>query len=373
MIPPDISINGRSYSLEDIRTGIFERHLSSDFERDLLLFIKAWLLGQPAFRISTSGTTGEPKFISVEREKMVLSAHLTRQAFGLQPGDVALLCLSPKTIAGIMMAVRCLSIGMPMICTEPAGNPLRSLPPGFAPRFAAMVPLQLETILNEGYEALLREVRALLLGGAPVNTGLERRVEELPFPVYHTFGMTETLTHVAYRPLNGPDRSEVFSALPGYRIRNDRRGCLEISGSITDDEWVTTNDMAEILDEAHFRWLGRWDHIINSGGIKVNPEELERRVLPCLRSLNLPPVYIAAGLPDDRLGEKICLVFESNRSVRIPEHLWIEMGKYLPRQQVPREVYVVNSFFRTENGKIRRREVIRGITEGNFLLRKSLR
>jgi o-succinylbenzoate---CoA ligase len=220
MIPPDISINGRSYSLEDIRTGSFERHLSSDFERDLLLFIKAWLLGQPAFRINTSGTTGDPRSISAHREKMVLSARLTQQVFGLQPGDIALLCLSPKTVAGIMMAVRCLSIGMPMVCTEPAGNPLRSLPPAFGLRFTAMVPLQLETILNEGYEALLSKVRALLLGGAPVSTGLERRVEGAAIP---------GLPHIRY------DRNPDPCGLPGTQWS-------EPVGNFYHPPWVSNPD-----------------------------------------------------------------------------------------------------------------------------------
>ena len=372
-IIPDVSINGRCYTLEEIRQGRYERHLTSDFERNVLRFAQSWLSGQSAFRIRSSGSTGPAKEISIYREKMLLSATLTEKEFGLAQGDPALLCLSPEHIAGMMMIVRSLNTGMPMICAEPSGNPLRSIPPGIQLRFGAMLPFQFENVLNEGYTGLLQGMKALLLGGAPISPALESAAAGLSLPVYQTFGMTETLSHFACRPISGAKRSDVYKALRGYRFRCDARSCLEVSGPVTDGNWITTNDVIDLQDDRHFRWLGRHDHIINSGGIKANPEHLESELQPCLKKLGIPPTYIIIGLPDDRLGEKICLVVEGGRSTAIPDHMAVEMSAYVSRQRIPREVFIVSSLYRTENGKIKRKEVARSIAENNYLIRKGLR
>ena len=185
---------------------------------------------------------------------MVVSIRLTQQALRLTPQHTALLCLNPTYIGGIMMIARALHIGMDLLWVPTSAHPIRATSP--RADFSAMVPLQLQTVLEDD-PTLLHGAHAILIGGAPVSTSLEERIRtQLQSPVYHTYGMTETLSHIALRRLNGPEASPYFRVLGDTQISVDARGCLTIRGEITRDQPIVTNDLVTLIDQRHFQWRG---------------------------------------------------------------------------------------------------------------------
>ncbi|MGB3618070.1 MAG: hypothetical protein WBA12_08120, partial [Catalinimonas sp.] len=177
--------------------------------------------------------------------------------------------------------------------------------------------------------------------------------------LHHTYGMTETASHVALRRLNGPERSDYFTALPGIELRQDHRGCLLIRGAVTNQQLITTNDRVELLDAQRFRWLGRADWTINSGGVKVQPEEVERAVGRWLAGRGLARRYFAAGLAHPQLGEEVTLVVEGTDA--LPGELLDELRVALPRHHAPRRVQYVAEFKTTVTGKLDRRATLRSL------------
>ncbi|QJD80469.1 AMP-binding protein [Spirosoma rhododendri] len=325
-------------------------------------FLDAWRSGQERFTLHTSGSTGTPKPIELTRAQMRASAHLTGQTLGLQPGDAALVCLNTNYIAGIMMLVRGLELGLPMTIVEPVSNPL-ALPEvaGKSFAFTALVPLQLQTILTETPEkkAVLDGMKAILVGGAATSPALEALIQPITAPVYATYGMTETVSHIALRRLNGPDVSDVFTALTGVDLGTDERGCLHITSAATNFERIQTNDVVDLIDPMHFRLLGRADSVINSGGVKVQPEAIERLIQSTLAGAGLAPRLFIAGLPDDRLGQRVVLVLEN---CSLTDAQWAASQQavrdVLGPYSVPKSWHTVDAFSETATGKIDRQATV---------------
>jgi O-succinylbenzoic acid--CoA ligase len=337
------------------------------YEADTLAFCRAWLSGQAGFTLHTSGSTGTPKPIHLTRAQMQASAHLTGQTLGLQAGDAALVCLNTRYVAGIMMLVRGLELGLPMTIIEPTGNPLTDVDPAtirFA--FTALVPLQLQSILENTPDKLpiLNGMKAILVGGAATSPALEQALQLITAPVYATYGMTETVSHIALRRLNGPLKRSVFTALDGVTLGTDERGCLHITSAATNFERIQTNDVVERLDEGNFRLLGRADRIINSGGVKVQPEPIEQVIQSVLSKLRqethsfIPRLFVT-GLPDERLGQRVVVVVESG-GIRADE--WVAIQKAVREQlgtySVPKERITVEQFAETPTGKIDQKATI---------------
>ncbi len=325
-------------------------------------FIDAWQSGQERFTLHTSGSTGTPKPIELTRSQMRASAHLTGQTLGLQPGDAALVCLNTRYIAGIMMLVRGLELGLPMTIVEPVSNPLAlAETEGKSFAFTALVPLQLQTILTETPEkkAVLDGMKAILVGGAATSPALEALIQSITAPVYATYGMTETVSHIALRRLNGPDASDVFTALTGVDLGTDERGCLHITSAATNFERIQTNDVVDLIDPTHFRLLGRSDSVINSGGVKVQPEAIERLIQSTLAGAGLSPRLFIAGLTDDRLGQRVVLVLEN---CPLTDVQWTTSQQVvrdtLGAYSVPKAWYTVDAFTETATGKIDRRATV---------------
>ena len=247
MTSASLTIEGDAYDRDSLRLRRDNASLN-DNQRAALDFCQRWLDGATEFIVRTSGSTGAPKPISLRREQMEASARATGEALGLRAGMRALVCLPVRYIAGQMMLARGLVLGLAMTLVEPAGDPLAGLPADATFDFTAVVPLQLQTLLAgpSGYRERLNQMRAILVGGAPVSAALEQQIQTLTAPVYHTYGMTETATHIALRPLNGPGASSWFHPLPGVAIDVDNRGCLRVKGPMTLSHLLQTNDLVEL-------------------------------------------------------------------------------------------------------------------------------
>ncbi|WP_245764082.1 AMP-binding protein [Thermoflexibacter ruber] len=342
-------------------------NLGKPYLKQTLAFCWEWLQGKELFQLQTSGSTGSPKTIQVARWQMQASASLTAQVLHLQKDDTALVCLNTAYIGGKMMLVRGLEIGMPLLVTEPSANPFQNLKitdKDFqfgqytfqSLDFIALVPLQLFTILKEEKNKLdsFHKLK-IIVGGAPVNAELENLVQMIPNPVYATYGMTETVSHIALRRLNGKERSSYYQVLPQTSIGQDDRECLTIISPVTNFEKVITNDKVRLIDEHTFEWIGRVDNIINSGGIKIQIEKIELEIDKVLAFCQVFRRFVVIGLPDDKLGQSAVLVIEGE-----PLHQEIENNIYtllkinLNRYEVPKKIYYLVSFPETPTAKIDR-------------------
>ncbi len=349
-------------------------HPTTDYEAEALRFCQTWRSGQTEFVLHTSGSTGTPKAIGLSRAQMIASAQLTGQALNLQPGDSALVCLNVRYVAGVMMLVRGLELGLPMTIVEPTTHLLDILPPQSQFDFTALVPLQLQTVVvdNERGLTLLNRMKAILVGGAATSPSLEQAVQAVTAPVWATYGMTETVSHIALRRLNGPSASDWFTALPGVSLRLDDRGCLSIQSAATNFDRIETNDLADLHPDGSFRLLGRADSIINSGGVKINPEAVERVIQTVLANRNLSVRLFITGLPDDRLGQRVTIISEvgtmNNEQVPIsnqfPDYelfreIQGEIRKAVGPYAIPREWITMQTFVETPTGKIDRKATVR--------------
>ena len=362
-----------SFTTEDLRQAdrpeaVLDYLALPETLRSALIFAWQWVHGYESFEVPTSGSTGSPQLITVSRRRMLVSVGMTQQALSLTRQNAALLSLNPDFIGGRMMLARALQLGMNMVWVSPSAHPLRE----FTHRvdFLALVPLQLQTILADD-ASYLNKKHVILVGGAPVSARLEEAIRaQVRSPVYSTYGMTETLSHVALRRLNGAEASPYFRILGDTRFGTDERGCLTLRGSITDHQWLITNDLVEIVDARHFRWQGRYDWVINSGGVKVSPEQLE----PILESTLVafyeargqpPPRFFVAGVPDERLGERVVLFVEApgagdNRTAEILN----ELKARLPPYHAPQEIKHTTTFAETRSGKIDRRTTVGNFPDG---------
>ena len=320
-----------------------------------LEFITDWFNGQQLFEIKTSGSTGKPKVISISRRQMSLSAQNTIMALNIAAKDTALIAMNTKFIGGKMMIVRALESGMDMIILEPSSNPLHNLPGELRVDFTALIPLQLKEILENDPEKL-NQIKYILIGGAPLLPDLEVKIKDLKPAIYQTFGMTETVSHIALRRLNGVNASDLYTAFENINLSQDERGCLVINSEITNNQPVITNDIVEIINRKQFRWLGRIDNVINSGGIKIQIEKLERQ-LSVLLDTKLK--FFVYGIPDKKLGEKVALLIESEpMSEDLHKKILISLKGISQKYYRPREVLYLPSFIYSETGKIMKVESI---------------
>nr|WP_293300288.1 AMP-binding protein [Allomuricauda sp.] len=343
-IHPAFKLNGVPYSFNEL---LDKGHAlvkeGSVFERDMGTFLLGWLSQDPAQEVFTSGSTGAPKKINLKKEHMVNSAKATGQYFNMDAGHTALLCLPFSGIAGKMMLVRAMVLGWQLDYVEPTSTPLTRTSKRYD--FAAMVPLQVQNSLEQ-----LGQVRTLIIGGAPVNATLKKKLGTLGTHCYETYGMTETVTHIAIKAINGPEGSDIFQTLPGVNISKDTRGCLVIDAPAISDVKIVTNDLVDIVSEDTFQWLGRFDSIINSGGIKLVPEKIEEKLSPLFNSR-----FFVAGEPDEKLGQRLILIVEGTCNTK-QLLLEIKSLETLQKFEVPKVIYCVPKFIETKTGKILRNE-----------------
>jgi O-succinylbenzoic acid--CoA ligase len=270
-------------------------------------FLTEWQNESPYVEVKTSGSTGEPKPMLVEKQRMLASARRTNDFLGLQKGDTALLCMSLDYIAGKMMVVRTVERGLKLECVEPSGHPLKMWGVDCSIDFAAMVPMQVyNSLLVPEERERLKQIKHLIIGGGAIDEALAEELKTFPNNVWSTYGMTETLSHIALRRLSGPEASEWYTPFPSVRIGLNDEGCLVIDAPEVCEERLVTNDIAVLKGDA-FRILGRRDNVICSGGIKIQAEEVERLLRPHMR---VP--YLISKRPDAKFGEVVVLLTEGD-------------------------------------------------------------
>ncbi len=330
------------------------------WERVLHRFMLDWMDPAEAIVVETSGTTGRAKPIRVSKAAMRASARMTGRFFHLQSGDRALLCLPADHIAGQMMLVRAWELGLNLFTRAPQGLTLHDLP---QMAFAALVPTQLFRLLNEEGEGVqgLACIDNLLLGGAALTPAVHERVRQLPCRVYQSYGMTETLSHVALRRLQ-PDPEAYYAALDGVAITVDGQGRLIIDAPHLGVERLLTNDVVRLVNSRQFEWLGRFDNVINSGGLKSHPEALERKFSAAGVPLLAEREFIVTSLVDERLGERIVLIVEGEDEGG-GEALLAQLAAYCTVYECPKAVYFMRHLPRTGSGKIQRRAATERLRE----------
>lgn len=315
---------------------------------DLADFLTDWHSESPCMELHTSGSTGKPKQLCVSKEAMRASAEATCNFFKLKPGDSALLCLPLRYIAGKMMVVRALVGGLNLVTVEPSSTPLANLeePVDFAP----LVPMQVHSTLQQaGGSAQLEKARILLLGGGFVDAGLEEALQDCRAAVYASYGMTETLSHIALRRVNGPERSAYYTPLPGVRVSLTARNTLAICAPNIGVDYIETNDTAEIAADGTFRILGRVDAVINSGGVKIQAEDIEQQ-LTTATGLQV----LAGPVPHPVLGQAVGIIWEG--AAENEEALQRAIGE-LPRYHRP-QLVLHHPIPRTATGKMNRQAAV---------------
>lgn len=318
-----------------------------EWEQDFYGFLLEWWNEYPTLIVHTSGSTGAPKSIAVEKERMMQSAITTCAAIGLQHNDKALLCLPVRYIAGKMMVIRALVAGLDLYPVAPGGNPLTTIPEGLVFDFAAMVPLQVFNSL-QSKKTELETIKNGIIGGASIDPELEVEVASLPNAWYSTYGMTETLSHIALRRLNGMNRSETYHPVQRVAISLSTDETLVIDAPAICAETIVTNDIAHILPDGSFEILGRKDNVINSGGIKLQTEQIERKLS---NILDFP--FCITSVPDPKLGEKVALLIESKHVCET--ELLQKISGCLAAYEVPKHVFCIDRLPLTPNGKIDRK------------------
>jgi len=325
---------------------------------DLEEFLAEWHNDSPYVNVHTSGSTGQPKPMLVEKRRMEASARITCDFLGLKEGDSALLCMSLDYIAGKMMVVRALTRGLKLTVVEPTGSPSWNGDIDFA----AMVPMQVYNLLQtpEGRERLMA-VKHLIIGGGAVDEELASALASFPNAVWSTYGMTETLSHIALRRLNGPEASDWYTPFEGVTLSQTDEGCLVIDAPAVHDGALITNDIVEFditpsvssppyREGVPFRILGRKDNVICSGGVKIQAEEVERLLRARLRE-----PYLISKRPDPKFGEAVVLLTTSTDV----EAVRTVCQKVLPKYWQPRYIVHVNQIPLTETGKPARKEAER--------------
>lgn len=347
-----IHINGKLFNKENL----YELQTMPESKELWFLsvcdFLSHWFDDTDRIVSVTSGSTGQPKEIKLSKELMRNSARMTNAFFQLDGTKTALLCLPASYIAGKMMIVRAIVGNFQLVAVEPKSNPFESITTAID--FTAVTPFQLFHSIESLKKGLIYKV---IVGGSMVTKKLEELVENLPTEIYETYGMTETASHIALRRINGTEKSEFFKVLEGVNVQLDNRGCLVINATHLVENEIITNDRVELKDHHSFRWLGRVDTVINSGGIKIFPEQVERKLNDLIDCQ-----FFISSIPDKLLGNKVVLIIESSPfDVEKETNLKTQMKNRLAKYEIPKLFFYLPAFVFSVSKKILRTETLKNI------------
>ncbi|MBL0685512.1 AMP-binding protein [Aquimarina mytili] len=348
-IHDNFTINKHSLDREDLKRIAYNFIKEGEvYEQEVGNFLMDWLNEKDYIIVQTSGSTGKPKKIKVFKQHMVNSAKATGKFFKAKEDTTALLCLPACYIAGKMMLVRAMVLGWKIDLIPPKTNPLDTVYEQYD--FCAMVPLQLDNSLNR-----LHLIKKLIVGGGTVSEHLKELVQGLKTKVFETYGMTETVSHIAARRINPKkkDKKDIgfFRALPNITLSTDERNCLIIKAPQLNNETIITNDVVELKTYKKFLWKGRYDNVINSGGVKLYPEEIETKL-----QLLIDHRFFISSLPDNTFGDKLVLIIESDfdKVAYLSLKEAIHNLNILNKFEIPKKIFFIPQFIETNNGKIQR-------------------
>ena len=337
--------NGNSFNHEQLKNiGYSLVKGGVAFEKTIGDFLVDWLDDKDFVLVQTSGSTGQPKIIKLSKQAMVNSAMATAKYLDLKPGDTALHCLPSQYIAGKMMLVRAMVLGLEIDIVEPTSRPVFDYNKSY--RLCAMLPMQLESTIHN-----IQYIDILIVGGSPVSKTLASATQKLQTTIFATYGMTETVTHIALKAINNGVEKSVFETLPDVTISQDERGCLVIKAPKVTTETIVTNDIVKLHSTSSFEWLGRFDNVINSGGLKLFPEQIEDHLKGKIQSQ-----FFIASEPNETLGQQLILILEADNNT-IDDSVFEGLGKF----QIPKAIYAVPQFVMTGSGKIQRKKTLEKI------------
>lgn len=346
-----LTIDNRSYSFEDIRQGKFAE--DDHYFTHALKFCRLWLNGSKEFELQTSGSTGLPKNILVNRSQMEVSAKATKRFFKISKNPILLCCLNTWFIAGKMMLVRGMEWNADICLVKPSLNPFSSPSLVLPYDLVAMVPLQVESCFTDelGLQGL-KHLKQLIIGGASSSPGIIEKLIQENIPAHQTYGMTETVSHIALAPIT--NSSLIYEVLEGVKIGVDERQCLWLEAPMAKESRLQTNDIITLVSSTSFIWQGRADFTINTGGIKVQPEQVEKTIKNLLSEFYGNVRFFIGGLADEQYGQKVVLLVELSESIVNKEEMLKKLADILPKYHQPKEIYYLPEFITTESGKINR-------------------
>ena len=336
-IHQDFKLNGKSFTNQDVLLEFVKLNFEEHY-----LFLVDLFDNSDQITVTTSGSTGIPKQLNLDKSKMLQSARATGVFFELPAKTKALCCLSSSYIAGKMMWVRSLDLGWHIDVVPVDSNPLQHTDNQYD--FAAMLPMQVN-----GSLAKIEQIQKLIIGGAPISYLLKKELLTKNIQAFQTYGMTETITHIAVKRIL--EQPTLYKALPNVSFSIDNRKCLVINAPRVTNDSLTTNDVVRLVKTHEFEWIGRYDNVINSGGVKLFPEEIEEKLRPYIE---LP--FIIVAVPDEKFGEQVVLLIESTVTIE-NLHQIIEKAS-LSKYENPKSIYYLSEFARTDNGKIKRNTCI---------------
>lgn len=349
-------INHREVTLEAICHQLEQPR--DAFEEHTFEFIREWFSDVSFFTLHTSGSTGSPKPILLTRDQLETSARFTLDALKINASQNsnALVCLDTRFIAGRMMLVRSFIAGLIIHAITPASKIIEQLD-DLRFELSAWVPMQVYEALKSPYAHRLNNIHHLLIGGAPLDLEAQQQLTGYTCNAYLTYGMTETISHVALQQIQ-KNSSNVFRALPKIHFEQDDRGCLIIHAPHFSDP-IHTNDLIRLISSTDFEWLGRWDNVINSGGIKIIPETIEQKIANLLIENGFSGAYFVAGLPHPTKGHEVTLFLEGKSQQENVEGIKEALRNSLEGYEAPRKIMWLDTFIRTENGKLNRLETFK--------------
>lgn len=344
-IHSDFHLNGVPYDVDGLSVIAYDFIKKGPaFKKELGFFILDWLNADSTILLQTSGTTATPKKLSFQKKALVHSAKMTGTYFNLLAGQQVLHCLPAKYIAGKMMLLRALILGLHLDVVAPSSKPLQGSKIEYD--FVAMTPFQAMHSLDD-----LVRVKTLIIGGSSVATPLKKALITKRINAYETYGMTETLSHIAVRKMDAPTAE--FKQLPNITIRQDQRNCLVVDAPELGVHDLVTNDKIERINSTTFRLIGRIDNVINSGGVKLHPEPIEHKLA---NHLEYP--FFVGGISDKKLGECLVLAIASSFSKReliITALKSVELQPY----EFPKKILFYDTFLKTPTGKIQRKATLK--------------
>jgi o-succinylbenzoate---CoA ligase len=355
-----LRLNGVTYSQAEIQliSSVKISEVSTPaWEKSLFRFLNEWLNSSRTIVTYTSGSTGKPKKISLSKKKMVLSAKCTIDFLKLKSDGNALLCLSCEHIAGKMMVVRAILSQMNLIAVEPSTYALKNLLHEKID-FAAFVPLQISALIeDEQYRKKTETIKNIIIGGTEISQLLKKKLNGFNNNVYETFGMTETISHIAMKLISKNNNQSYFETLNKVEVRADNNKRLIIHAKYLSSKPIHTNDVVKIISKRKFLWLGRFDNIVNSGGMKLYPETIEQKLKPHI-SYN----FFLSGMRDEKLGQKLVMIIESENEINKQEIL-DTIKLFSERFEIPRDIFYVNKFMKTPSGKLNRKETMKLLSD----------